>query len=176
MLQNIIIFFVFGSFIGWCLEVLDWFLKTKKTKIKRKAKIKIRRFMIGPYRPIYGLGFVIIFFVLSIEIGILWRVFIALSSVVVLELVLGLFYIRIGIPLWDYTNSRYKNYKGIVSISSSAFWLLGIIAFYYFIFLNLDKFLNFILDNNLLNIINSLCVVIAVDFIVSFYRAKKKFK
>lgn len=50
--KNLFLLFIFYSFLGWCVEVVN-FLITEK-------KFVNRGFLIGPYCPIYGFGCVLI--------------------------------------------------------------------------------------------------------------------
>ena len=52
MIQDYIMLFFIYSILGWIMEVINGFIKTKK--------VVNRGFLIGPYCPIYGTGVILI--------------------------------------------------------------------------------------------------------------------
>lgn len=107
-------YFWFWSIFGWILEVVDRTLET--------GGFENRGFMNGPYCPIYGVGVIGIYTLLSpIENPML--VFI-LSSLMctVFELAVGLLLQALfHAKWWDYSDMKF-NFMGYVCLRNSLFW------------------------------------------------------
>ena len=83
---NLIYFFAFYSFAGWCVEVLYYF--------KNEHKFVNRGFLHGPFCPIYGCGAVsLVVFLDNYKNNIFILFFLAVLLTSVLEYFTGL-YIR----------------------------------------------------------------------------------
>ncbi len=161
-IQNLLIFFVLASILGWVYEVINQYFKLKK--------IKNRGFLKGPYLPIYGFGVLLAIFILSLDVVFLIKIILFLFFVTILELVTGLFFLRRGMRLWDYSNNGLSNYKGVIGFKYSLFWLIGFLIFYYTVYPNIDKILDFIYIYHLVYPIYFIFVIIFIDWMVSMNR------
>lgn len=100
-------------------------------------------FLQGPYLPIYGFGTVILYVLSyllrkfsfgSMVFDVIFIFVIASLIMTLLELVGGLFFIKVmKIRLWDYTDEP-LNYKGIICIRFSILW--GVVSIIYYFLVN----------------------------------------
>lgn len=131
---NIATLFVVGSCLGWVLEVFY-------RRIFSQKKWVNPGFMRGPYLPIYGFGVVILFGLWSFHIpnvpdwaAALIKVAIIGVCMTMLELIGGLFFLKVfNMRLWDYSK-RWGNYKGVICPLFSIIWMAVGTAFYFFLY------------------------------------------
>lgn len=121
---RIVIYFFTYSFFGWILESIY--------KSFRQKKIVNSGFLYGPFCPIYGLGALIMYFVLSgynenpIHVFIIGFVVLSVWEYIVAWALEKLF----NTKYWDYSNYKY-NINGRVCLLNSFFWgVLGILFIY----------------------------------------------
>jgi len=112
---NLIYFFVFYSFAGWCVEVLYYF--------KNEHKFVNRGFLYGPFCPIYGFGVLsLIIFLDSYKNNIFELFFLACILTSVLEYFTGFILEKtFKTKWWDYTDDPF-NIHGRVCLLYSLLW------------------------------------------------------
>ena len=112
---NLIYFFVFYSFAGWCVEVLYYF--------KNEHKFVNRGFLYGPFCPIYGFGVVsLVIFLDSYKNNIFQLFFLACLLTSVLEYFTGFILEKtFKTKWWDYTDDPF-NIHGRVCLLYSLLW------------------------------------------------------
>lgn len=117
-LYNLIYFFVFYSFSGWCLEVLYYF--------KNERRFVNRGFLYGPFCPIYGFGIVfLVTFFDSYKNNIFLLFLLGFIFTSVLEYFTGLFLEKtFKCKWWDYTDDPF-NIQGRVCLPYSLLWGAG---------------------------------------------------
>jgi len=129
--MELIIYFFFYSFLGWCLEVSYYFYK--------KREFVNRGFYNGPIVPIYGVSMILLHIIISNTIGInsinniqgFFFVFIMITVIsTLLELIGGAVLFNLfETRWWDYSEEKY-NYKGYISLKFSLIWgFMGVLAF-----------------------------------------------
>lgn len=112
---DLIYFFAFYSFAGWCVEVLYYF--------KNEHKFVNRGFLYGPFCPIYGFGVVsLIIFLDSYKNNIFKLFFLACVLTSVLEYFTGYILEKtFKTKWWDYTDDPF-NIHGRVCLLYSLLW------------------------------------------------------
>lgn len=146
---NIATLFVVGSCLGWVLEVFY-------RRIFSQKKWVNPGFMRGPYLPIYGFGVVILYGLCSAPIlgipewaGWIIKILIIGVCMTMLELIGGLFFLKVfNMRLWDYSK-RWGNYKGVICPLFSLIWMVIGAGFYYFLKNLFDELLKN-LNNNII--------------------------
>lgn len=115
---NLIYFFAFYSFAGWCLEVLYYF--------KNERRFVNRGFLHGPFCPIYGYGVLfLIIFLDNYKDNIFTLFFLACFFTTVLEYITGFMLEKLfKAKWWDYTDDP-LNIHGRVCLLYSLFWGVG---------------------------------------------------
>ena len=115
LLQQWLLFFFIYCFLGWCWE-------SAYVSVRKRQWVN-RRFLQGPFLPIYGSGaLAVLVSTLPVrECPALVYIF-GLIGATLLELVTGicmenLFHVR----YWDYSNQKF-HYKGHICLSSSVAW------------------------------------------------------
>ncbi len=155
------ILFIIYSVIGWAMESLFCFYKTKK--------LVNRGFLIGPVCPIYGLGAAAIVFFLSKYKEDLFTLFI-MGAFICSALEYFTSYIMEKLfkaRWWDYSDKKFNLNGRVCAENTIAFGVLGVI---------LVSFINPFVVNNIEKLsrvtINSIAIMLAVililDIIVSF--------
>ena len=124
--------FIFGSILGWILEL--FFRRIVHKKWVNPGFLK------GPYLPIYGIGIVILYIVASVELPIDSKVATYILKTLAIgflmtavEYVGGVIFIKkMEVKLWDYSDRLY-NYQGLICPLFSAIWtFLGAIYLLFF--------------------------------------------
>lgn len=151
LLITILVMFLFGCVIGYCLEVLFRRFITAKKWVNPG-------FMKGPWLPLYGFGLVIMFALSAIIIrympsslkfynplGNLWNlnyqsgprwadlipILLMGLAMNLLEFIAGLIFVKgFKVRLWDYTNMK-GNIMGIICPLFSLIWFIVAIVYYY---------------------------------------------
>ena len=115
---NLIYFFAFYSFAGWCVEVLYYF--------KNEHKFVNRGFLYGPFCPIYGCGAVsLVVFLDNYKNNIFILFFLAVVLTSVLEYFTGFILEKtFKTKWWDYTDDPF-NLHGRVCLLYSLMWGVG---------------------------------------------------
>ena len=167
-IEKLFLAFMFYSIIGWIMEVIVTIVEDKK--------FVNRGFLIGPYCPIYGTGFLGITLLLSKymahPIGLFFLIIILCSFIEYMTSLImeKLFKAR----WWDYSE-RILNIDGRVClVNSLAFGILGILGLYY-----LNPEIEAIIESFSIPLIHVLSIllfsILVVDFIISF-NIMNKFK
>ncbi len=123
----IIEFFIF-SFIGWILD--SGYRSIAKRKLINAGYFR------GPICPIYGIGGLILVFLLQYFnfLHIFWSLIISSFSLIFLEYVGGIFSEKVlKVRLWDYSETTF-NIGGHIDLLHSAFWIILTVLFYFLIF------------------------------------------
>lgn len=151
ILITILVMFLCGCVIGYCLEVLFRRFITAKKWVNPG-------FMKGPWLPLYGFGLLIMFFLSTLIIkympnnlkfynplGNLWNlnyksgptwadlipILLMGLAMNLLEFVAGLIFVKgFKVRLWDYTNMK-GNIMGIICPLFSLIWFIVAIVYYY---------------------------------------------
>ena len=126
MVIDLLLLFAFGSIFGYVLEVIR--------RSIGKGRIINPGFLTGPYLPIYGFGVVALYLVSSLKVNILWKILLFFVATTGIELIGGVFFLyHYRIKLWDYSKEKF-NYKGIICLKNSIYWVFLSLVFYYAIF------------------------------------------
>jgi uncharacterized membrane protein len=157
MFDNIMFFFVIGSFVGWIFEIL--FKTISKEDISKAGMAN------GPFCVLYGIGTLLLTIVVSKYINNLILVFI-ISSILLttLEYVAGLLLDKVyGIELWNYNKLMFGINKYISVEFMLAWGILGVVFIKYCL-----PFLNNIYFNISSPIVNfmiySILMYILIDY------------
>ncbi|WP_291967709.1 putative ABC transporter permease [Caloramator sp.] len=126
-LIDVIIYFTFYSFIGWCLETV--FASVNKRKFINRG------FLYGPFCPIYGFGALLIIFseellrnvVKPESLSVTLKILVAILLTTTLEYITGFILEKIfNRKWWDYSNN-FLNLHGRICLTYSILW--GILAY-----------------------------------------------
>ena len=155
------IIFIIYSFIGWIIDICDVYYIDKK--------IVNRGFYIGPYCPIYGVGVLLIIFLLKDYMDSPVVLFI-LAAVICMILEYLTSYVMekwFNARWWDYSDRKF-NLNGRICLETTIPFGLGAMIVMYvvhpFIVNNLNK-----VSNNIIIIIGIiLMLVFLIDAIISF--------
>ncbi len=171
--MSLFLIFVFlfyvGSSIGWVLELFYRRFENKKWVNPG--------FLVGPYLPIYGFGLVIVtlihLFLARYNLNPAITIVLMGLCMTILELITGLFFLRLKVRLWDYTN-YFLNYKGVICLHMTLIWTgLGALYYYFladYVMKALTWFSNNLSFSYVLGIFTGLIVI---DFIYSTKLYKK---
>lgn len=159
-IMNYFLVFIFYSFVGWILEVLNF--------IFREKKIVNRGFLIGPYCPIYGFGSLFITIFLTKYKVDLFGLFVKTMFIcAILEYLTSYIMERLfKTRWWDYSNNKF-NINGRICLETMILFGIGGILIIYVV--NPLLFAVFkLLPNIILTIISVfLFLIFLVDVIVS---------
>ena len=112
MLNNILLYFIIYSFLGWCLE------SVYKTILEKRFVNS--GFLYGPLCPIYGFGAVIMILIFGLLPQNVFIIF--LSSMILLtiwEYIVGVILEKLfKTKYWDYSNVKF-NINGRVCLKNS---------------------------------------------------------
>lgn len=179
MIVRLLYIFFVGSMFGWCLETIyRRFCRDNKSR-----KWINPGFLVGPYLPLYGFGACTLFLlarfeqIIHIDNFLISNIFVlALMSVcmTLLELIAGLIFIQgMNVKLWDYSNKPF-NYKGIICLEFSAYWLILSAVYYVIVHPFMVDFTDALLNNQAylypLGVISGIFVI---DFFYSIQIASK---
>lgn len=154
---NLILFFAFYSFAGWCVEVLYYF--------KNEHRFVNRGFLFGPFCPIYGCGAVsLVVFLDNYKNNIFILFVLAVLLTSVLEYFTGLILEKLfKTKWWDYTDDPF-NIHGRVCLLYSLMWGVGEVI--------IIRIIHPILNNIVMNIPSLLgdilLSMIVIYFIIDF--------
>lgn len=158
--------FIFWSFIGWCIEVVDMTIET--------GEYQNRGFLNMPICPIYGFGVLMVviffrpiehtFFPLFLSTMILCTTF---------ELLVGLGMEKMfGARWWDYSHKKF-NYKGYICPEISILWGLGCVIVVRIVHPTVEKIVDLIPVKMGLGLICLWSVLIVIDLISSICAVNK---
>ena len=163
---HVVLWFLTYSILGWMIESV--YMSICNRKLTNRGFIK------GPICPIYGIGALTVFFMLSpysqnpirlFFMGMLLATAIEFLTAVVMQRIFGSIW-------WDYRRKPF-NYRGIICLESSIAWGFYTIA----LFLFLHRFVVSIVDS--IPVMwgrvggSVLLFIFLLDFLTSFYKEKK---
>ena len=143
------------SILGWLMEVIVTWPDSKK--------FVNRGFLIGPYCPIYGSGYLFITILLSkymehpIGLFVLISVLCSFIEYITSLVMEKLFHAR----WWDYSDKLLNVDGRICLVNSFAFGILGLIGLYY-----INPFLERLINQISINTTNILAIILFIIFIV----------
>lgn len=163
---NLLWYFVFFSFLGWCVDEI-YYLITEK-------KFANRGFLSSPFAPMYGIGAVLIDLCFSelTEFPLL----VLLGSILLLgtcKFLVGLFLDKVlHIRMWDYTDLP-MDIKGYVCVPIVVLWGFIALALVNFVMPVLDIFI--VLIPNWLSYVITLSIILImfIDAILTFITIRK---
>ena len=122
MITQIILNYIAGFIIGW---ILEWGYRSFV------AKKQVRPLLINT--QIYALSTVGLYFIYVLQAHLALKVILILVLTTGIEFIIGYTYlITKKVLLWDYTEERF-NFKGIICLRFSLYWLLLSLVYYYLI-------------------------------------------
>lgn len=159
--EKIFIMYIAYSILGWLMEVIVTLVVDKK--------LVNRGFLIGPYCPIYGVGYLAIITLLSsymkhpIALFILIIILCSIIEYLTSLIMEKLFHAR----WWDYSNRKLNINGRICLFNSLAFGVIGIIGLYF-----INPFFTKIISSFSSSLINILfyilCLIHLIDIFISF--------
>ena len=153
--------FIIYSFIGWCLEVIYCYYRTKK--------IINRGFLIGPYCPIYGAGCVLIILLLkrysndALALFIMSIVICSILEYLTSYIMEKLFKTR----WWNYSNRRF-NINGRICLETMIPFGIGGVFIMKIVNPFFSEILNKIPKGMLVGISIIILILFLIDNIISF--------
>lgn len=169
ILINIATLFLIGSVLGYLVELLFKRFFSKKKWVNPG-------FMRGPYLPIYGFGVLALYGLWNISFGSMpnWSVIVIKLIIIgigmtLIELVTGLFFLKVfNMRLWDY-GDRWGNYKGVICPLFSLIWMAAGGIYYFLLNGLLINALNYINTNLVYSFFIGIGIgMIIVDALYSF--------
>jgi len=158
--QLLMFFFIYG-FIGWCLEVCYNALE--------QGEWSNRGFLNGTICPIYGIGVVVVLYILEpiSEFGpLLFVGGVVLCSTI--ELITGYVMERIFHQRWwDYSNEKF-NIGGYICLKFSLYWGVGVVFVVKLVQPTIQRFVDWIPYEAGLVALTIAMIVFAVDLIDTF--------
>ena len=155
------IIFIIYSFIGWIIDICDIYYHTKR--------FVNRGFLIGPYCPIYGVGVILIIFLLKDFIDTPLALFI-LATVICMILEYLTSYIMeklFNARWWDYSARKF-NLNGRICLETTIPFGLGAMLVMYIVQPFIANILNKISYNMVIIIGIVLMIIFIIDTIISF--------
>ena len=162
------LYFMIYAMIGWFLEEIYAYTK--------KKKITNRGFFIGPYCPIYGIGCILIIFLLSSYKKHPAGMFVlAILICSVLEYITSYLMEKIfKARWWDYSKAKYNIDGRVCADTMIPFGIIACIVIYV-LHPAVTSVLNQI-PNNILNIITIVLLVIFVSDLIASFHIVNNFK
>lgn len=154
------IVFIIYSFIGWIIDICDIYFKYKK--------IVNRGFCIGPYCPIYGVGVLLIIFLLKDYTDSPLALFV-LATVICMVLEYLTSYIMekwFNARWWDYSDRKF-NLNGRICLETTIPFGLGAMIVMYIVHPFIVNILSKIPNNVVIIIGIILMVIFIIDEIIS---------
>lgn len=165
MLNNMLFYLVFYSFLGWCLESIY------KTILEKKFINS--GFLYGPFCPIYGFGAVIMLLLFQKLPNNVFIIFIVSTLLLtVWEYIVGVLLEKIfKTKYWDYSDHK-CNIKGRICLTNSFFWgILGVI-FINFVHSFIQEQISNIDIVILKYVIYTIAVLMLIDAIICIVKTK----
>lgn len=153
--------FIIYSFLGWIVDTTDILITTKK--------LVNRGFLLGPICPIYGVGVLLMIFLLSRFIDTPLALFIlAIFIFMTLEYLTSYFMEKLfNARWWDYSNQKF-NLNGRICLETTIPFGLGGMLVMYVINPFITKLLDKIPHNIAIIIGIILLIIFIIDVILSF--------
>lgn len=163
MLNNVLLYFIIYSFLGWCLE------SVYKTILDKHFVNS--GFLYGPCCPIYGFGaiiMIIVFGALPKNIFIIF--FISMIFLTIWEYIVGFILEKIfKTKYWDYSNIKF-NINGRVCLKNSIYWgILGVI-FIFIIHPVIGNLVNILPTSVIFHLNVVLYIILITDMIITVNR------
>lgn len=169
--ELVIIFwlFIFGSILGYIFEMI--------VALVQEGHFESRQGLIyGPFTPVYGVGIVIYYLILSnMDIQNKLRVF-GITMVLggITEYICSFAQERIfGTISWDYSNLMF-NINGRTSLLHCLYWGTGGVLYAKFVIPIIEKFRNNFYENNKRIITIIMSIFIFIDISLSFIAANRQ--
>ncbi len=155
------ILFIIYSFIGWIVDIVDVYYNYKK--------VVNRGFLIGPYCPIYGVGVLLIIFLLHNYTDNVLVLFILASSIcMVLEYLTSYIMEKMfNARWWDYSDKKF-NINGRICLETTIPFGLGAMLVMYIVNPFLTGILNKFSYMAILVLGITLMIIFITDVIISF--------
>lgn len=161
MFWDLLIIFFGASIAGWVMEVIY-------RRFVEKEKTFHPGFLNGPYVSIYGFTSVVFYLICASNIEPYLKIAILITFPTVFELLTGLFFrYYYHVVLWEY-DGYFLNYKGLICLQFSLYWVLLGVVYYYFIFPFLYNYLAGTETESTIFILGALTGIIAVDAWIAF--------
>jgi uncharacterized membrane protein len=167
MLINILAVFILMCFVGWVIELLYRSFVEKR--------LINPGFLTGPYLPIYGIGSIVIYFIINytLEYSLVLTISLFGFLLSLIELITGLFFeYYYKIRLWDYTN-KFLNFKGHICLEFSIYWVLLALAFKEFVYPIIVQIINFDFPQSYTFVIGLIYGIFLTDMENSFHIANR---
>jgi uncharacterized protein len=122
MAIQIIVNYFIGFFVGYILELGYRSFEAKKL---------IKPLLVNA--QMYGLSAIGLYLIYIWQVNLVIKVFLILVLTTGIEFVFGYYYLKVKkFRLWDYSKERF-NYKGIICLNFSLYWLIIALLYYYFV-------------------------------------------
>ena len=122
MMLRLLIILITGLVGGFILEFVFRSIRIKKIVKPKFASLQM-----------YGLTALFLYFLYIINIHIIFKVLLIIVFTTVIELITGFILLKYkNTRLWDYSKQKF-NYRGIVCLLFSFFWLIISLSFYYLV-------------------------------------------
>ncbi len=119
---RLLIILITGLVGGFILEFVFRSIRIKKIVKPKFASLQM-----------YGLTALFLYFLYIINIHIIFKVLLIIVFTTVIELITGFILLKYkNTRLWDYSKQKF-NYRGIVCLLFSFFWLIISLSFYYLV-------------------------------------------
>ncbi len=169
--ELVIIFwlFIFGSILGYIFEMI--------VALVQKGHFESRQGLIyGPFTPVYGVGIVIYYLILSnMDIQNKIKVF-GITMVLggITEYICSFAQERIfGTISWDYSNLMF-NINGRTSLLHCIYWGTGGVLYAKYVIPIIEKFRNNFYENNKRIVTIIMSILIFIDISLSFIAANRQ--
>lgn len=166
IIYNILwIFFIYG-FLGWCMEVVYAAIET--------GKFVNRGFLAGPLCPIYGIGILIVVWVLKpVENSVFLLFTGALVLTSILEFITGFLLERFfNDKWWDYSDLPF-NIKGYICLKFSIAWGLICVFIVRLVYPITDKLISVIPRDVGIGVLGLSIAVFITDFVITLINVIK---
>ena len=169
MILKLSYLFLIGSVMGWLIELI--FRSFTAKKIISFGALK------GPYLPLHGIGFILIYYISTLDVIISIKAILFLIATTLIEYLIGKYFLDVWqLRYWDYSSNRW-NYKGLICPLFSIIWLMLSMLFYYFVFPSLKIYLaNVILYKWLIILLFVYYLVFSIDVLFFIKKLIKKAK
>ena len=130
MAIQIVLNYFYGLIIGYLLELAYRSFQDKK--LIKPIFINLQ---------MYGLAGIILFLIYRADVAFYYKILSIFFITTGIELIVGSLYLKYKkIKLWDYSH-EFMNYKGIICLRFSVYWLIASLIYLYLVLPYLDKLL-----------------------------------
>lgn len=151
-------------------SVLGWFVESTYMSICNR-KLTNRGFGRGPFCPIYGVGAVVGYIILSpFKENYIWIYTIGAISATIFEYIVGILMLKfLGSIWWDYKNKPF-NYKGIICLESTIAWGFYAVGIVYFLQNALHRLVDILHRDVGVFIIVAVLIGVTIDYSIQFMK------